>query len=430
MRRLNVLMSAYACEPGKGSEPGVGWTFAVEMARHHNLWVITRANNRAVIEAELSLRPQPNIHFLYWDLPRWLRFWKRGGRRGVHAYYYLWQLGIFFVARATAARVRFDLVHHVTFARYWAPSFLCLLGIPLVWGPVGGGESAPRSFWQGAASDSFLYEARRVIARWIGEHGPFVRATARRSALALASTEETAHRLRALGSRQVTVFSQVGLTDRECERLGRLEDRPPSRLRFISVGELEHWKGYAIALAAFARASLEGSEYWLIGDGRERQRLERLAARLGVADRVKFHGKTARETVFRRLQECDVLLHPVLHDSAGYASLEAMAAGLPVICLDLGGPRVQVTPESGFRIPARTPDQAIRDIAGAMLELSHDAELRRRLGRGARDRIDRTFRWSVKTQQLNSLYEAVRMAGDQPAFGWAAPPSRSRTAFE
>ena len=63
VKRLKVLMSAYACEPGKGSEPGVGWTVAREMARHHDIWVITRANNRPVIEAELARNPQPGLHF-------------------------------------------------------------------------------------------------------------------------------------------------------------------------------------------------------------------------------------------------------------------------------------------------------------------------------------------------------------------------------
>ena len=207
VRRLKVLMSAYACEPGKGSEPGVGWTVAREMARHHDIWVITRANNRLLIEAELAQNPQPGLHFVYWDLPRWARFWKRG-RRGMHLYYYLWQLRVLGIARALHAEVQFDLVHHVTFLRYWAPSFLCFLGVPFVWGPVGGGESAPRSFWTNAGLWSVLYEGLREAARWVGEQGPFVRATARRSAIALATTDGCAARLRALGSRRVETLSR------------------------------------------------------------------------------------------------------------------------------------------------------------------------------------------------------------------------------
>ena len=91
IKRLRVLISAYACEPGKGSEPGVGWNFSKEMAKHHDLWVLTRLNNREIIENELLENPTEELHFIYHDLPKWTAWWKKGGR-GVQLYYYLWQL--------------------------------------------------------------------------------------------------------------------------------------------------------------------------------------------------------------------------------------------------------------------------------------------------------------------------------------------------
>ena len=57
MKRLKVLISAYACESGKGSESGVGWNMVSEMAKYHDIWVMTRANNRPVIEAEQAKNP-------------------------------------------------------------------------------------------------------------------------------------------------------------------------------------------------------------------------------------------------------------------------------------------------------------------------------------------------------------------------------------
>ena len=53
-KRLKVLISAYACEPGKGSEPEVGWQWALQMARHHDVTVLTRANNRQAIEPAIE----------------------------------------------------------------------------------------------------------------------------------------------------------------------------------------------------------------------------------------------------------------------------------------------------------------------------------------------------------------------------------------
>ena len=94
-----VLVSSYACEPGRGSEPGVGWNWVRQIARHNPTWIITRWNNKAPIERALEQDPLPNAHFVYFDLPRWASWWKKGAR-GLHLYYYLWQLAAFFEARS------------------------------------------------------------------------------------------------------------------------------------------------------------------------------------------------------------------------------------------------------------------------------------------------------------------------------------------
>src|ERR1700680_3319916 len=95
---MKILVSAYACEPGKGSEPGVGWNWVMQVARFHEVWVITRANNRQAIEAAGATQPGQQVHWVYVALPRWARLWKRGPR-GVHLYYYLWQVGAYVVAK-------------------------------------------------------------------------------------------------------------------------------------------------------------------------------------------------------------------------------------------------------------------------------------------------------------------------------------------
>jgi len=404
--RLKVLISAYACEPRKGSEPGVGWNLAIHMARYHDIWVLTRANNRPVIEAELESNPVPGLHFIYFDLPRWARFWKRG-QRGVRLYYYLWQIGAYFIARKWHREVKFDLVHHVTFVKYWAPSFMCLLEAPFTWGPVGGGESAPKSFWPGFGVRGWIYESARETARRFAEFDPFLRLTARRSQLALATTQETADRLRRVGARRVHVFSEAALSQEETSRLGALPVPGNSAVRFGSSGRLIHWKGFHLGIAAFARSGLAGAEYWLIGDGPERRRLERVARKLGVADRVRFWGRLPRAGALDELAACHVLVHPSLHDSGGWVCLEAMAAGKPVICLDLGGPAMQVTHETGVKVPAENPEQAIAGLAATMRRLAIDPGLRESMGEAARKRAGAKFSWGGKAEQIAGFYTEI-----------------------
>lgn len=406
-KRLKVLLSAYACEPNKGSEPGVGWNWTRQIAHlADEVWVITRANNRRAIEEALRQESLPNVHWVYYDLPRWVRFWKKG-QRGVHLYYYLWQIGIYFLARRLHREVKFDLIHHLTFGNYWMPSFLALLPIPFIWGPVGGGESTPKAFYSTFSLRGRLYEHLRNLTRWFGERDPFTKITVRKTVIALSKARETAGRLTQMGARRISLVSEVALPKEEIKRLLDIPPHGNPPFRFLSLGRLLHWKGFHLGLMAFARfaEAFPDSEYWLIGDGPERRNLERLAQTLGIAKKVRFWGKLPRSEALAKLAECDVLVHPSLHDSGGWVIVEAMASGRPVICLDLGGPALQVTEETGFKIPAHTPEQVVEAIAEAMLRLAADDSLPRRMGEAAQQHVWEGFIWEVREKQIHLIYE-------------------------
>jgi len=403
---LKVLVSAYACEPEKGSEPGVGWSMVMQGARFHELWVMTRANNREAIERALAQKPAPNVHWVYFDLPRWLSFWKQG-QRGVQLYYCLWQIGIYVIGRRLHRRVGFDLVHHLTFVKYWAPSFLAFLPAPFLWGPVGGGESTPKAFRRTFSFRGMLYESLRGAARWLEEHDPFLRFTAQHARLAIATTPETQSRLERLGCRSTTVFTEVGMGSAEIRPAVTVRHLPPFRL--VSIGRLLHWKGFHLGLMAFAQLQREwpNSEYHLIGDGPERRNLERLAQRSGTARQVRFWGNLPRQQVLEKLFECDVLVHPSLHDSGGWVCLEAMVAGRPVICLELGGPAVQVTEETGIKVPAITPAQVVSDLAKAMHRLAQEPALRACMAEAGQKRVVEEFLWDKKGEWMNTVYTTL-----------------------
>jgi glycosyltransferase involved in cell wall biosynthesis len=405
-RARRILVSAYACEPARGSEPGVGWNQVKQIARFHEVWVITRKNNADSIQRHGGFTD--NVHWSFYDLPPWMKLWKRG-QRGVHLYYYLWQIGVYRLAKRMHASVGFDLIHHVTFVNYWMPSFLTLLPVPFIWGPLGGGESIPRGFWSTFGFRGKLFEVFRSAARWLGEHDPWVRMCARRARVALATTHETAARLAGLGCREVEVLSVSGISSDELRALARHRVITGGAPRLVSVGRLVDLKGYHLSIRAFARVrvSFPGCAYCLIGTGPERARLEGLAEQLGVLDAVHFLGNLPRAQVLDALGDFDILVHPVLHDSGGWACAEAMAAGRPVICLDLGGSAVLVTSESGIRVPAGTPEETVAGLSSAMERLMAEARLRARMGEAARDRASRLFDWNVKGEAIRNLYERV-----------------------
>jgi glycosyltransferase involved in cell wall biosynthesis len=406
MKCLKVLLSAYSCRPGMGSEPGVGWNIARELAKHHKIWVLTRVDNRPMIEAELAKSPITGLNFIYFDLPG--AYWWKRNLQTVHLHYYIWQIKAYFVARQLHNEVDLDLIHHVTYVRYSSPSFLTLLPIPFIWGPVGGGESAPKAFWKDFSMQGKVYEILRKLAHQLGEWDPFTRLTAQQSFLLRATTEDTAKRLYSMGAMNVQIFSESGLSQDEIDRLAQCDMSNTTPVRFISMARLLHWKGLHLGLQAFAQAELpENTEYWLLGEGPERKRLQALAEKLRITEQIKFWGRLPRNETLDKLSQSHVLLHPSLHDSGGWVCLEAMAAGRPVICLDLGGPAIQVTEKTGFKIPAQTPEQAITEMAKVMTRLAQDPGLRMQLGQLGQNHVKQFYTWETKALMFAQTYQEI-----------------------
>src|SRR5579871_5092879 len=101
--RLKVLACAYACvmesgSPISGGEATLGWNLARQLARFHDVWVVTASSNRPGIEAELKRQPIDNMHFHFVDLPRWMSFLLHFPG-GVQLYAYFWQVRAYFAAR-------------------------------------------------------------------------------------------------------------------------------------------------------------------------------------------------------------------------------------------------------------------------------------------------------------------------------------------
>jgi len=375
-----VLISAYACGPGLGSEPGAGWAAVQAAARHARVWVMTRERFAPAIARALAADSflASRVRPVYVDLPdRYLRAKRR--HRDVYWYYPLWQWEAARVARRLHREHHFTLLHHATFAVDWLPCGLASLAreVPLVWGPVGGASYVPPGLWRWLGARGTVHEllrsaATRTVRRLTT--GP----TAARAAVTVALNADTARRFRRAGEVLIApnavleaavaagpAAAAPGLTpglrtpahraapddDGAAPVRGRGGSAGGAELHALFVGRLVAWKGVRLALAAVA----ENPQWSLtfVGDGPEREWLGAMARRRGVEDRVHFLGQVERSEVLSLMDRADALLFPSMHDSCGWVVGEALSHGLPVVCLDLGGPpaflaeRSQAVPVSG-----------------------------------------------------------------------------------
>jgi glycosyltransferase involved in cell wall biosynthesis len=389
---MKILLSAYACEPGKGSEPGVGWSWALALARRGwEVHVLTRSNNREAINQEAG-QISPNLRFHYFDLPKWARFWKYWPG-GIYLYYLLWQIGASQIAMKLHACERFELVQHLTFVSFRQPSFMGRLGIPFIFGSVGGGESMPMQLRSSLPMNARIAETVRSAGNRFVAFDPLMQKTYAQARLIACATEETLQSIPAKFHEKCIVQRAIGIDQASFSSrtaAGNNAIRERQGIQFLFVGRLLYWKGLHLAMQALARVKdeIDDAKIRVVGEGTDAAWLHRVAVREGVTERLEWTPRVPHSEMQREYQNSVGLIFPSLHDSGGMVVLEALSAGLPVICLDRGGPGAMVDSSCGFVVetPGQSETQIIERLAAAMIRLGRDSELRKQLAVGAERR--------------------------------------------
>jgi glycosyltransferase involved in cell wall biosynthesis len=176
-----------------------------------------------------------------------------------------------------------------------------------------------------------------------------------------------------------------------------------SRLELLYVGRLLPWKGLHLVLKTLALldASHPNLHLSIVGSGRDLPRLQRLARRVNVDAIVSWIPWMPREELIGVYSSFDLFMFPSLHDSGGSAVLEALTFGLPVVCLDLGGPATAVNDSCGRVISTagRSEEQVVKAIAQFLTEILADRSILRRLSETARAHAA-TLTWQANVDSM------------------------------
>ena len=291
---MNVLVLAYSCGPDRGSEPGVGWNWVGEIGSRHQTWVITTKEFKVEIEDKIRRESKNNLRFYFLDFPLRKIFWLFGGA-GIRTHYMLWQVGALFKAVNLHRKTRFDLAHHLTFGINYLPTFLFLLPVPLIWGPLGGGEMIEPVLMRNFSWSGKLRERGKKVIQGVYPYIPINYIAMYKSALLLVRTVDTLKTIPYCFHDKTRVIPESGIAAMEIKgRKKVLSDAEGKRI--ISVGRLIEIKAFSIAIEAFGMMAgkYPHAQLIIIGEGRERKRLERAAISLGLSNRVFFTGKIQR----------------------------------------------------------------------------------------------------------------------------------------
>ena len=405
--RPRILMSAYYCSPSKGSDWRVGWGRAVQASHAYEVFVVTSEASRPDIETYIRQNgPVHNLHFFFVNSGTADRYLARLPKSFLYVnpfQYWLWQRAAAKVALELHRTYAFDLAHQVTLIGYRQPGELHKLGIPLVWGPIGGTQNYPLRFLRSAGVAGAAREGVRAVVNSIQlRYSRKVREAMRASTVVLAANSEGQRAIRKHHKRDALLLLETGL---DVVSAKPTTPRGDCDLRILWSGDLSTHKALHLLLRALGSArGLIQFRLRILGRGPLLRELRADAKRLGIDDRCDFMGFLPLDEAMSQSDWADVFVFTSLRDTSGNVMLEAMSRGVPVICCDHQGARDIVTESSGIKIPVTTPAQVIDRLAAALVRVANNRPLLEKLSRGALVRAHE-FLWSKNTESMFRVYE-------------------------
>ncbi len=279
-----------------------------------------------------------------------------------------------------------------------------LLPVAYLRGPGGGAHRTPEGFLRQYSAGARFWERFRSFGQWVLRKDPIYLRGQRRAGAILLCNREAADAVSESLRQKVQLFPVNGISSDDLlviagegqahttEACGDSRSNRPFEVLY--AGKLLGLKGIALGIRGFALFAQRHFDvkFSLIGDGPERPRLEALIQELGVGNSVNLKKWMPRsELLGRDVRAADVCLFPSLRDGGGAVVVEAMAAGKPVVCMDLAGPGLHVTDSCGIKITPETPEQTVQGIADALERLYRDPELVRRMGIAACQRVEDAY---------------------------------------
>lgn len=402
---MRILLVAPACDGEDVGEAWVAFQWAKMLADRFDLTLLTTfKRGHTPMSQQL-----PGVRVIEWQEPPGVGRLERFNSLLQPGYVPFYLRSRRWIKRELASGAAFDVAHQVVPVAMRYPSPAAALGIPLVVGPVGGSLESPPGFADEEGATPWWQKLRR-LDRWRMRHDRLLRRTYSSAACLIGVAEYVRAFLAAVPLRRFVLMSETAIHEIHppIDRSGRT-----GTVRLLYVGRIVRTKGLRDVIAALAALTDLDLALDVVGDGNDRQNCEELADRLGVAERVSFHGRLPRESVDDFYAAADIFVFPSYREPGGNVSLEAMSFGLPLIVCERGGPGANVTDACAIRLAARTPQQLAADVATSIRALVGDVDRRLAMGLAAREHAQAAHLWSDRLARMEQVYDEVRLPSAQ-----------------
>ena len=407
-KRLKVLIGCYACDPYRGSEPGTGWNFAINISRYHDVHAIVEEGEfRENLERFCRENPDRVKHITFHFIPRkhhelLRKIWPPS----YYWFYNIWQKKAYKLAVELDKKEHFDIVHHVNMVGYREPGYLWKLGKPFIWGPVGGFKNTPISLLWGLGVRNFLYfYLRNIINVFQMRFSRAARKVSQEAHTIFASDTLGVNTIKRLWKRDAIEIREVG-THADVTNPVVCPHRPGTPLRVYWAGRFIPLKALPILIKAVSLCK-ESVEVEVLGEGEEGEKWKKLVGSLHLEHRIHFRGYVPHDEISKVMSNCHVMCITSIHEGGTPSiTVEALQSGLPIIALNHCGYSTVVNDTCGIKIPIQSQQKIAERLAQELDRLALDEELRLRLADGAVKRA-KDFTWDQKMEIINQAYAAA-----------------------
>ena len=423
--RRKVLVLAYVISPFRGSEYSVAWNFVTQMSRWCDITVLFGASGPHMgdvdeIQDYLRQHAVPNVRFVPVAPGRLANLLNQANRKGWLTYsfyfaYRLWHQQAYRRAVELVRAERFDLVHYLGPIGYREPGYLWQLGLPYVWGPIGGANNLPRQLAAALPWSGKLKLTLRAAVNWFQLRFSWrVRRALSRVDVLLTATTENQALFRDVLGKDSLYLPENGIVGPIA--LDRAKFADLGTIQLIWIGSVEARKALRILVEALARCRTAGRfRVHVVGDGPLRAGLEAQVRASGLAARFVWHGQVARGQVQALLARSH--LHVVTSVSEGNPTTiwEAMSRGVPTLTIDHCGMHDTVTAASGIKIPLSDYDGLVEAFARRLDDLAARPEQLTALAEGVLAEAPR-HHWDRRPAFFLARYEeAIQARRARPA---------------
>lgn len=417
---LRILINSYACCPGMGSEQGMGWNWILAIAKHSECYVITEGEYRPEIEAWMSCAENAElasrIRFYYNEVTPEIRrrCWNQGDWRFYFSYR-KWQQKTAEIARRIISEQHakgedIDLIHQLNMIGFREPGYLAGVSkcceIPLVWGPIGGMKLFPMAYANGAKVKLF-HTVKNVVNRLQMVFYPRVRRTLYHASVLISSIPASYVAIKKYYGRESALIPETGFYTCDMDNNATCPSRFKGEiLNVIWVGKFSYRKRLDIALNAMICADNPNIRLRIYGTGNDRQVAEtkEFLKVHGLSGTVEMMGHVRAKDVHEAMLESDVFMFTSVDEDTSTVVLEAICAGLPVVCFDTCGMASVVDENVGVKIPLTSPKQSAMHFAEELNRMYRDRSLLDRYSQNCKNKAVE-LSWERKSEQIVELYK-------------------------